>query len=253
MKKKYLLTSLFLLATLSSCQNELVKYEFNEFLGYGKDENCDFTDIINYYGAPKTSDNHTTLCLLKINKVDNQIYMQTETEFYPDYSIHENKYTSLKGYDNGIRLIVLNCTVIEDYYSKGQENRTINVPFYLNYSYNQTYDFDKVYSFFSSFNKMIYHLNSDYLKDSNLFLANKNQKIVTFNNLAQFAKISYKNLMSITDDKLDINKYEENFNAVSDNYKERLSDGMSLEKIKEAAKKIYEDCKLPDYNDLGCP
>ncbi len=59
--------------------------------------------------------------------------------------------------------------------------------------------------------------------------------------------------MSITDDKFDINKYEENFNTVSDNYKERLSNGMSLEKIKEAAKKIYEDCKLPDYNDLGCP
>lgn len=237
MNKKIILL-LAMLPLLFSCTTELKIHYSNEF-NSSKPFECFQNDILNFYRNTDTK----TLSLVKIENVDNNIYMQFQTERCTDEEKDANTgYMSLKGYDNNIRLMMVKCKVIKDYYSKGTDGYELIIPFYLNKFDTNFYDSDEIISFFNSFDKMLFYFDFDYLKDRTYFENTINQKEVFFSNCYFDIKPHFNYLMPILNNKLNIDKYNSVIAyKVTGNYEEYLTNGMSLDEIENGIKKIQDD------------
>lgn len=236
--KKKIITILAMFPLLFSCNNELKVYETNEF-NISKPSFCFQDDILYFYKNIDTK----TLTLVEIENVDNNVYMQSQTEWCSDIDKDPNTgYMSLKGYDNNIRIVMIKCKVLKDYYSKGTEGFEINVPFYLNRCSVEYYDLDAIISFFNSFDKMLLYFDIDYLEDKVYFENTSKQKEILFTNCNLDRELHFNYFMPIPNNKLDIDKYNSVIEyEIRGNYEEYLSNGMSLDEIEDIVKKIQDD------------
>jgi len=243
---KKILSLLLLPQLLFSCTKELTLYLDNEFNTIPSF--CTQSDILEFY---KNKENYT-LSLVKIESIDNNTYMQSYTTYCSDNEIDPNTgYLSLKGYDNQIRILMIKCKIIKDYYVKGTNDLTINIPFYLNYSSNSYYKKEDIITFFNSFDKMLFYFNINKIEERTYFENNISQKEVNFSNCYKDTLLHYNYFMPVTNDKLDISKYNSQiiFDNVYGNYTDYLNDGSNLEELEEGIKKIEEnaDKAVPEY------
>lgn len=241
MKKKSII--LFsILTILSSCNSkELIFIDINEFLA--KDFNCDPSDG-NFDFIDHGS---TTLSLAKLNYVEDKIYMPSSSVWV------DSERTNLKGYDNHIRYIRVNYTIIDDFYGKKTEGLTINIMYYLNKDYKDLYDYKTVYNFFNSYDKMIIYYSS-ILCDVTYFYAINSQPEADITNVGREAILDHKTFIPVVDDKLSMsslyNFYSKlNIHTQYDN--DKFADELTISEFKDEAKNIQEKSKDWEFNYCG--
>ncbi len=214
MNKKIFLLAMILFTSLTSCQKELIKIDYNEFTMMFPPDECDGINICNYQ---KDVDGFT-ICLVSVESVISTCYTQSKTYYVP-YSIAPYaKSMNLKGYDNGIRLIIVKFKVVEDFYSKNNENLSFYYQFYLNISSTKIYEFSLLYNFFSNIDKMLLYFETNKLVDREFYTADTSQNSIIFENCHYNALPSYRRLMPFINDKLDFNFYTNTLGEIPDEY-----------------------------------
>lgn len=241
MKNKFI--KLFLLSPiLISCSSiELKNIDYNEFLV--KDFLCDVSetnfDFIDYRSL--------TLSLAKINYIDNKIYMPSETFWSGSDKMN------LKGYDNHVRYIRVNYTILDDFYNKNTNGLTMNVMYYLNKDSYEIYDFNTVFNFFNSLDKIIIYYHSAFF-DRTYFYATNNQPEIYITDISNEAPLYYKTFIPVINNKLSMTSlynFYSTLNIYTKYDNEKLVDGLSIDELKEEAKNIQEKSKDWEFNYCG--
>jgi len=155
--------------------------------------------------------------------------------------VDNNIYFNEVGGNNGVKLFIVRCSYVEDYYDN--ENniiKNINFGYYLNADCEEIFNFNDVKKYFSNISSFITYYKYSSIKNISLYNGNKEVKM---ENCCNYNLIEFPTFIPIINDKIDYTGFESTFNtSVSESYfKNYITFSMSMNELKEGFNKIKED------------
>lgn len=220
MRKKSLILFISTLL-LCGCSNENTQLYCYEFCGNPSQYTAANRYVLNVL---KKEDNYT-ISRFKINSVDNKIYND-----------------NIDGSD-GIRLFVVRCSYVEDYYDNGNNinDSDVNFIFYLNIDCTQIFDINNVRAYLNKLSCFAIYYNYSSIDKKELFNGNKK---ITLDNASNYNLVEFPTFFPIINNKLDYSDFYDVFNVDLPNekyFKDYIKFDMSLDELKEGFNKIKED------------
>ncbi len=216
-KKVFLL--LFLNCFMFSCNETKGTNYCQEFCVYPDRYHASYKYVL---GALKKQDGYT-LSRFKVDSVDNNIYFN-ETDG-----------------KNGVKLFIVRCTYLEDYYDNDTNIlKNINFAYYLNSDCEGIFNFNDVKNYFSSLSSFVAYYEYSSIENCTLYSGSKD---INIENCCNYNLIEFPTFIPIINDKIDYTGFETIFNTTpSESYfKGYIKFDMTMDELKEGFTKIKED------------